>query len=710
MIGNNSVRLTGSKRNLFAVLASSAVLTAGCSNMVSTAPQLSANTSAATIGGRIHGGNQPVGGATVTLYYAGQNGNGSGDPSGGVGNGAAIVAATTTSTNDGTGSFSFSKSATNGDTTVTGNQFSCPVSGDPVVYVVARGGNTLNTGDPSVSNSAAAFIGVYGLCSQIGPGNFLYLSEATTVATMVAVQQYFNPVTESIGADGIGAAKAALVRTINTITTLADTNAGVSNASLQLAGSGNGAGSVNITATPESAKLNLIANIISACVNNATSGAQACTTLFANATPPSTAVTSRPYHTVSFNNATDVLQALYYMFTNPTSGGSSNVQNIFNLAPAVGAPYQPTLSNTPSSWSIAVNYRSTNTCGAGSGDFINSPQDLNIDGSGNLWIANGQATSGNLVEISSAGVPMTCIQSSGSNGGGVVDNAGNIWYTSASTSAIYRYKPSDQSVLSFTTSAPALALFADGATPAGNIYFTTAAGSLYQLPAGAGATASNSITPVQISSLVGPNPVRMMIDINKNIWVTSGSNYISEVVPAASDPGNSNGYLNGFATYEFGAPNNTYGISVFGNPASVFISSNGSNNSITSFTGTGTNYSVAWTSTAGQAGLNNPSSIAVDGRSSVWSLNRTSDSGTGLYALSALSVLGASITPDGTTSGGLQLAANYLNGGNASVIDMSGNLWIAGNGSSVTEIVGGAVPVYQPYSVGLQNGRFQTLP
>ncbi len=705
MIGNNSVRLTGSKRNLFAVLASSAVLTAGCSNMVSTAPQLSPDTSAASIGGRIHGGNQPVGGATVTLYYAGQNGNGSGDTSGGVGNGAPIVAATTTSANDGTGSFSFSKSATNG-ATVSGNQFSCPISGDPVVYVVARGGNTLNTGDPSVSNSAAAFIGVYGLCSQIGASNFLYLSEATTVATMAAVQQYFNPVTESIGADGIGAAKAALVRTINTITTLADTNAGVSKASLQLTG----AGSVNVTATPESAKLNLIANIISACVNNTSSSAQACTTLFANATPPNTAVTSRPYHTPSFSNATDVLQALYYLFTNPTSGGSSNMQNIFNLAPAVGAPYQPTLSNAPSNWSIAVNYRSTSTCGSGSGDFINSPQDLNIDGSGNLWIANGQATSGNLVEISSAGVPMACTQSGGSNGGGVVDNAGNIWYTAASSSTIYRYKPSDQSVLSFTTPAPGLALFADGATPAGNIYFTTAAGSLYQLPAAAGATASNSITPVQISSLVGPNAVSMMVDLNKNIWVTSGSNYISEVVPFASDPGNSNGYLNGFATYQFGAPNNVYGVSIFGNPATVYVSSNGSNNSITSFTGTGTNYSVAWTTTAGQAGLNSPSFISVDGRSSVWSLNRNSDSGTGLYALSALNALGASLTPDGTTSGGLQLAASYLNGGNASVIDMSGNLWIAGNGNSVTEVVGGAVPVYQPYAVGLQNGRFQTLP
>ena len=32
--------------------------------------------------------------------------------------------------------------------------------------------------------------------------------------------------------------------------------------------------------------------------------------------------------------------------------------------------------------------------------------------------------------------------------------------------------------------------------------------------------------------------------------------------------------------------------------------------------------------------------------------------------------------------------------------------WIA----SVTQIVGAAVPIYAPYSYGLQNGRFQTIP
>src|SRR5271168_2079051 len=94
MIGNNFARLTGSKRNLLALLASSLVFTAGCANMSSTLAPTGVNplSAPATLSGKIHGGNQAVVGATVTLWYLGQ-----GAP--------AIKAATTTT--DGSGSFSF---------------------------------------------------------------------------------------------------------------------------------------------------------------------------------------------------------------------------------------------------------------------------------------------------------------------------------------------------------------------------------------------------------------------------------------------------------------------------------------------------------------------------------------------------------------------------------------------------------------------------
>ena len=86
MIGNNSARLTGSTRNLLALLASSVLFSAGCSNMSSTAPATNSLATAATLSGKVHGGNQPVIGATVTLWFAGQGLSGS----------TAVKAATTT--------------------------------------------------------------------------------------------------------------------------------------------------------------------------------------------------------------------------------------------------------------------------------------------------------------------------------------------------------------------------------------------------------------------------------------------------------------------------------------------------------------------------------------------------------------------------------------------------------------------------------------
>ncbi|WP_263365807.1 NHL repeat-containing protein [Edaphobacter bradus] len=705
---NNQIRLVGSKRNLLALLASSALFTAGCANMVTTAPSLNPATSA-TFGGKIYGGNQPISGATVNLYYAGQNGLGSGDPAGGVSNGAAILAATTTSSSDGTGSFSFTKNATNGQAS-NGNQFSCPTAGDPIVYVTAHGGNTLNDGNASESNSAAAFIGIYGYCSQISNSNFINLTEVTTVATMAAITQYFNPVTESVGADGIGATKLALANTINTISNLADTVAGTALTSKQLVGGGG----VTVTATPETAKVNTLANVISACVNNASSSAPACTTLFNSATPPDVSVTGRPYHSPAFTPATDTLQALYYIFSNPTNGGSTNLQNLYGLVPAVGAPYQPTLASAPTDWTIAINYSSTSTCGSSSGKFIGQPQDINVDVSGNIWLANGEATKGNLTEISSNGTPSACVfLGGGSKGGASVDTSGNIWYASTSANTISRYSPSGGAVLTYTTAAAPLAVFADGGSSSSdqnsNIYFTTTDGSLYLIDDGA--TATTATTPTKISTGLGSNPIHIFVDTSHNVWVTSGGSVISQIVPATTDPGNSLGYLNGFATYQTGVPNNTYGLTV-NHTANVWVSSNGTNNSIYNLTGSGTNYAITWSTTTGQAGINSPTAIALDGRSNVWAINNTADTGTGLYTASEVSGVGSSLTTDGTSGGGRQFSSAFLVGGRAITVDQSGNVWLAGDGtpSSITEIVGSAVPVYQPYSFGYNNGRFQTLP
>ena len=166
MIGNYFARLTGSKRNLLALLASSVVLTAGCANMSSTAPT---------------GTNPFVSPATL--------------------------AATTSS--DSSGSFSFTKDSMSGNTADNGttSTYSCPSNTDPLVYVMSKGGNTQNNGDSSQSNTAAAFVAIYGDCNEISASNFVYMSEVTTVATMAAAVQFFDPVLEAFTADGTGQQK-----------------------------------------------------------------------------------------------------------------------------------------------------------------------------------------------------------------------------------------------------------------------------------------------------------------------------------------------------------------------------------------------------------------------------------------------------------------------------------------------------------------------
>lgn len=684
---NIFARLTGTQRSLVALLASGAMLTAGCANMATAPSNVGSLNPNAAISGKVHGGNQPVSGATVNLYFASQ--------ANGV---AAQLVASTTTASDGSGSFNFSASPTapNDGSTST---FHCPSGvGSPLVYVVAKGGNTLNNGNSSDNNSAAAFIAVYGLCSDLTNGSFVDMTELTTVATMAAVQQFFNPVTDSIAADGTGQQYNVMINIPKTIALLADLSTGTGVSSTVIpAGSGNGVTGVSVTATPEGSKLNTIANAISSCVNNANSSATACTTLFANATPPSPSVTN-PFNATSFPPATDVIQATYYMLTNPTDIGSTNgLQNIYSLGTGLGAPYQPTLPTAPTDWTVSINYSSISTCGTNGGGFINSPYGVSIDAQDNVWIANSQATKGNLSELSLTGAPATCSFIGGSsNGGSTVDSAGNVWMASTESNNIFRY--SNGTVTAFPTPTTPLAVAADGL---GNVYFTSGLNqSLYQIPGAA--TSATAVAPVQISNQVGTHPIRIMPDYQgnttqSNLWVSSGAGFVSRVSPATSGPN----LLNGFSTTNFSTGGSvSYGL-VVTNGGDVVASAD----NFLVYLSKANSYAAAWTTSANFAGMNSPTGISLDGANNIWVPNNTNASGS-LGSVSEVSAVGGALSPAST---GFQKAT--LLSGRASVVDQAGNVWIVGDGAnSITEIVGGGVPIYQPYSKGLSNGRFQTIP
>src|SRR6202789_966396 len=586
MIGNNLPQLTGAKRSLLVLLDTGALFTSGCSNMLSTAPGSNLVSNAKSISGKVHGGSQPISGATVKLYYAGQTS-------------LPTEAATTLSAADGT--FSFTNSGALGGKE-NGNIYSCPMNTDPLVYVVSRGGNTLGDGNTSESNTAAAFIGIYGVCSTLTSSNFITLNEVTTVATLLAAQQYYDPAVEGLSADGTGQAKTAIDNTPATIANLANVQTGTANASTSISGAKGLTASV--TATPETSKINLMANILTSCVNNASASAPNCLTLFSSAAPGGNA------------QATDVMQALYYMLVNPANHGSTNLASLFALAGGNAVAFQPTLAVQPSDWTVAISYSSSSNCANG-GALIAAPSALSIDLDGNVWIGNGQTTIGNVVELSSSGTPLVC-NSFGSGATAApsavfIDSAnngaasGNVWSALSGSSTITRYSPVTGISLAFTAPGPVLAIAGDGP---GDIFFTVA-GGLYEIPAAA-ATAATASAPTLISSTV-TNANSLMPDTNGTLWASSGTSALQNIVGSNVTSYTATGNTQGIAVTDF---SNVYVSSVTpGNSISYFVNTNS----------TGYLLQAGWPATAPLGGINQPTAIAVDGVSNVWSANRTAN-------------------------------------------------------------------------------------
>ena len=677
-----------------AALASSLILAGGCSNMQTPASSAVSSGATGKIGGQIHGGNQPVANAQVSLYFAGQ---------GPVFGSTAKLAAITTTADNGAGTFSFNLGAPDTGNTGADSNFSCPSTGDDRdVYLVARGGNTLNT-HTSDNNIAAAFIAPMGRCSTINGSTFISMSEVVTVATLASIQQFYSPSNANIGSDGTLMGSSSLKNAFANVFNIVDLSKGVVRTATQ-PGTANGTAGTTVTITPETAKINQIANIISACVNNPNSSASACTTLFANATPPAAAYTSKPAD--SYPAATDVLQATYYMLTNPTNGSTTNLNNLYALSPAAGAPYQPTLTSAPNDWTIGLQYRANGSCSVG-GSLISGGSGLSVDPSGNLWIANGN--SGTIAEISPVGTPILCASlGTGTFTSGTFDTTlvggqpvNNYWVGSSNSNHVYRYRPSDSSVLDNPTPAPVTAVAANGY---GDIFFATTAGNLYVLAHAA--TTSSAITPLQINSVPLGTVGSLAVDANNVIWASSGSSNVtatsSTLLP--TDPT----YPNSFSSTPFPVSSPAAALALTQNDTSnnngVYVAAAGSANSLSYLRGAGASYiqQSGFPTSANVGGLGSPVAIALDGRQNVWALNGSN------FSTTEIGADGTGLSPSTGFVHPVSFAPQSI------VIDQSGNVWEGLDGSiSLTKILGAAVPVYQPFANGLPPNapvRFQQIP
>lgn len=278
--------------------------------------------------GSVHGGQQPVAGASIQLYTVGTTADGS----------PATPLLTQTVTSDATGSF-----------TIT-NLYSC--TNATQVYLVATGGNPgLSTNNPNIALMAAL-----GPCSALTASTFINIDELTTVAAVSALAPYMTSVSaigsSSSDASSLAAAFTLANQLVNTATgTAPGTN-------------------LPVGATVPVTQLNTLADILSACINSTggTAGdGSLCGKLFSLTT-----ITPNPA-------PTDTISAMLNIAYNPTL----NTSAIFALTPP-DPPFQPTLTSAPADFLVNLQGASSFAL---SSSLVNFPPTINGTSSAPLAVS-----------------------------------------------------------------------------------------------------------------------------------------------------------------------------------------------------------------------------------------------------------------------------------------------------------------------------------
>ncbi len=326
-----------------------ALLLSGCGGVASvSAPD--ASVAGVTLRGAVHGGQQPVVGATIQLYATGSTGYGS----------AATALITGTTVLSGAG----------GAFNITGD-YTCPSASTPV-YLVATGGNSGYT-----SNSAIALMAALGPCGNLSSSTVISINELTTVASVYALSPFMTGTTHTYATIGTSTGNA-----VGLANAMADVNVLVNTSS------GSTPGSTSITgATLPVAAMNTLADIIASCINSSGGSyndGSSCGTLYANANPGGTSSTA----------PNDTISALMNIAQHPFTSTARTVA-LYNLQNA-SAPFQPTLTKAPTDFTLALTF---------AGGSLSAPSGLAADASGNLWIANAGANT--VTELAHTGAVLS---------------------------------------------------------------------------------------------------------------------------------------------------------------------------------------------------------------------------------------------------------------------------------------------------------------
>ena len=401
--------------------AASLALLSGCASTGITSTGVSAG--AVHLAGVVHGGQQPIAGATIQLYTVGTSATGASS--------TALISSQVQTLGDGTFS-------------ITGD-YSCADATQ--VYIVASGG------DPGAgANPYSTLATALGSCSSLSSSSYISINELTTVAAAYALAPFAGAAYTSIGSAGsVGLPNAFL-----TAATLVDPAAGTVNTSLP---SG---------LTVPVAEIDTLADILASCVNSNGSASAGCSQLntatgatntfdaafFIAKNPGAPAVvnlyslqgTVAPFQPVLPNQPNDFTLAVSY-----TGSTSTPLSTPFSIAiDGSGNAFVTDLgNNTVTAISpLSSNLTTGSTTATQAGGF-SSPRAIAIDTDGYFWIANAGAH--NVVELAPlfteggavanfTAVPSRAISGFGSSANPVAivtDTSGNAYTVSLADNSVY---------------------------------------------------------------------------------------------------------------------------------------------------------------------------------------------------------------------------------------------------------------------------------
>jgi hypothetical protein len=287
-----------------------------------------------TLHGLVHGGQQPVSGATIQLYTVG-------NAAGSAGNGSMATPMLTRavlSQDDGsfdlTGAYTCGKSSLGATINSPSNQ----------VYIVASDGDPGLT--PAANNPAMVLVAALGDCANLPNLSYVEINEITTAAAAWALAPFAASYT-NIGASTSNVS--GIENAFLDAALLADTSIGQP-------------ATLPSNLTIESAKLISLANALGSCVNSK-GDSTGCSPLFTAATP-----------TGSLIAPADTFAAALNIVKNP----GENVKKVF-MAIGSKPPFAGGLPTWPNDWTMSLTV---------TGGGMSNPTALAIDSQSNVWVVN----------------------------------------------------------------------------------------------------------------------------------------------------------------------------------------------------------------------------------------------------------------------------------------------------------------------------------